>query len=115
MLTPERELAYVPSGSVYRSILEARDVRGEGILALGDPDYDAAAGRTRSSSFYGKLARLPETKAEAEAVGDVRLLGAARRKQASRRPLLRATAGAPSTSRATASSIVIGHSCLRSR
>ena len=49
---------------------------GQRVLALGDPDYGGEAGETRSSSLYGKLRRLPGTRVEAKAIGDVSLLGA---------------------------------------
>jgi len=62
-LVPDREVAYVPSGTVYKQLLEADNERGEQILALGDPHYGNG------------LTPLPESRAEAKAVGRVTLLG----------------------------------------
>ena len=68
----------MPSGTAYGLLLEEGTKRGEKILALGDPDYesdvDAVAMKVRAGSLT-KLARLPGTRREVEAVGDVRLLG----------------------------------------
>jgi CHAT domain-containing protein/tetratricopeptide (TPR) repeat protein len=77
VLLGDREVAYVPSGTTYGLLREERDLRGDGILALGDPDYASrvderalAANRTGA-----RLARLPGTRDEAKAVGTVTLLG----------------------------------------
>jgi CHAT domain-containing protein len=71
----------VPSGSTYRLLSEERGLRGEQILALGDPAYptivpsDLAPELTRGR----RVSAIPATRAEVEAItgpGDVRLLGA---------------------------------------
>lgn len=63
LLMPERTVAYVPSGSTHVLLTRAAAEGGEGILALGDPAYAP-----------GTLARLPGTRAEAEAIGNPVLL-----------------------------------------
>ena len=74
LLLPEREIVYVPSGTAYRILCESQSLRGRGILALGNPDYQSErSAETRSN--YGSLAALPATEAEVKAVGDVVLLG----------------------------------------
>lgn len=86
-LLPGREVACEPSGTTYGLLLEDRARRGKRVLALGDPDYTAefnpkalalyapsaaaAAGPTRGA----RLAPLPGTRSEAQAIGDVVLLG----------------------------------------
>jgi len=64
LLVPDHEIVHVPSGTTFARLKEAGKGRGEGVLALGDPDHGQ------------KLAPLPGTRAEARAVGDVVLLGA---------------------------------------
>ncbi len=64
-LAPEYEIAYVPSGTTYLALRKHVTARGKGVLALGDPDYQGT-----------KLPRLPSSRAEAQAVGTVTLLGA---------------------------------------
>jgi CHAT domain-containing protein len=63
------EIAYVPSATVIARLREdARTARrGEGLLALGDPDYGAAgaAGGTREA---GALERLPGSGEEVRAI-----------------------------------------------
>ena len=62
LLLPGRDVAYVPSGSTHTLLHASRARRGDGVLALGDP-------------AYRKLNRLPGSRAEAKAIGDVTLLG----------------------------------------
>jgi CHAT domain-containing protein len=80
LLCAECEVAYVPSGTTYGLLLDERGKKGEGVLALGDPDYGAkpAAPATPDAvAMRGgmKLVRLPATGVEAKAVGDVVLVG----------------------------------------
>ena len=75
LMFPKHAVVRVPSATFWRSLQEA-PATGTGVLALGDPDY---TGRARPGASRGgvalKLARLPATRKEAEAVGDVVLLG----------------------------------------
>jgi CHAT domain-containing protein/tetratricopeptide (TPR) repeat protein len=78
LLLGEREVAYVPSGTTYGLLLDEREKKGEGVLALGDPDYGSAkADTTGAVAMRGgmNLMRLPATGIEAKAVGDVVLVG----------------------------------------
>lgn len=77
LLAPRQEVVYVPSGTTYGVLLEQAKQRGEGILALGDPDY-AAPRNDRAAATYdrgGPLRRLPATADEARSIGDTVLLG----------------------------------------
>ncbi len=73
-LAQDREVACIPSASTYLHLKERARAKGEGILALGDPDTSGRA----------DLTPLPASAAEAKAVGTLLLLG----KEASE-PLLR--------------------------
>ncbi|MCC7137529.1 MAG: CHAT domain-containing protein [Planctomycetes bacterium] len=78
-LIPDRTVVYVPSGTTYRLLREEEALRGDGVLALGDPDYatkvdERALAVNRGAT--GKLVRLPATRDEALAVGTETLLGA---------------------------------------
>ncbi len=73
LLLPEREVVFEPSGTVHGLLLADRGKRGKGVLALGDPDY--STGRLSVLRSARPLRRLPATRAEAEAVGTVTLLG----------------------------------------
>ncbi len=64
MLLPDREVVYVPSASTLVALRAAPRTPGRRVLALGDPAYGP-----------GSLARLPASRAEAEAIGDVVLVG----------------------------------------
>ncbi len=73
LLLPGYEVACEPSGTVHGLLLAERGKRGEGVLALGDPDY--STGRVSVLRSGRPLGRLPATRAEAESVGTVTLLG----------------------------------------
>jgi CHAT domain-containing protein/Tfp pilus assembly protein PilF len=79
LLAPDREVVDVPSGTTYGLLLEDGKARGDGVLALGDPDYqskvDARAAGIYARGAVGKLTRLPATADEAKAVGGTVLLG----------------------------------------
>lgn len=79
-LLPKAAVAYVPSGSTFTYLLEQPEVRGTEILALGDPVYGGTSsqpgGHRGGRAARGKLSPLPATRAEVEAIGTVKLLGA---------------------------------------
>src|SRR5207248_1965457 len=76
LLAPDREVVYVPSGTTYGVLLDDAAKRGDGVLALGDPDYGTASTEAVALLRRGRqLQPLPATRAEAKAVGDVVLLG----------------------------------------
>lgn len=62
LLSGDRDVAYVPSATTHLLLLESGAEWGDGVLALGDPASPMGA--------------LPAARKEAEAVGDVVLLGA---------------------------------------
>ncbi|MDJ0520637.1 MAG: tetratricopeptide repeat protein [Planctomycetota bacterium] len=62
-LLPDHEVVYVPSGTTYEVLRDDRAPHGARVLALGDPHY------------AGKMPALPSARQEAEAVGQVHLLG----------------------------------------
>lgn len=74
VLIPDREVVSIPSATTYTILRRESPAKGTKILALGDPDYAAAAGGVALRSG-AKLARIPHTATEARAVGDVVLLG----------------------------------------
>jgi tetratricopeptide (TPR) repeat protein len=78
LLLPDREVAYVPSGTTLGLLLEGRRDRGDGVLGLGDPDY-ASPRDARATLVYGReaLAALPASRAEVRSIADVLLLGKA--------------------------------------
>ena len=79
MLFPHRDVVLVSSGTSLATA--RRRVRTEtqtyrGVLALGDPHYDAdSATSKRSGRGWGALQQLPHTRAEVEAIGTTKLLG----------------------------------------
>ena len=78
VLDPKRTISLIPSATVYAMLKSVRTVRGEKVLALGDPAYDTrpSLSSSQKSRLRGRgLVRLPQTRAEAKAVGDVVLLG----------------------------------------
>jgi tetratricopeptide (TPR) repeat protein len=78
LLAPRLEVAYVPSGTTYGVLRATAKERGEGVLALGDPDYGVARPPEALTLLRGGagLVPLPATRAEAMSVGDTVLLGA---------------------------------------
>ncbi|MFI5402071.1 MAG: CHAT domain-containing protein, partial [Planctomycetota bacterium] len=77
LLLEDREVVYVPSGTTYGVLLDEAAKRGEGVLALGDPDYGRVAATALTVLRGGAgLPPLPGTREEAKTVGDVVLLGA---------------------------------------
>jgi len=80
LLDPSREVACVPSATVHGMLRTVKERPGARVLALGDPDYGAvssigSASGAQARSGRGNLTRLPATRAEVEAVGDVVLVG----------------------------------------
>ena len=80
LLAPDVEIVFVPSGTTYGVLLADGSKKGEGILAIGDPDYGAkpapdlvAAAEVRRGAM--NLVPLPATGAEAKALGTTVLLG----------------------------------------
>ena len=85
----KRAVALTPSATTHVLLAAARREPGSGVLALGDPVYGGerdpgAAEVYRSGAVLG---RLPETRAEATAVGDVALLAAEASESGLRRAL----------------------------
>jgi CHAT domain-containing protein len=75
-LFPKRSVAVTPSATTHLLLLAEERARGEGVLAVGDPDYSSADAGALSVYRPGRgLVSLPGTRAEAEAVGDMVLLG----------------------------------------
>jgi CHAT domain-containing protein/Tfp pilus assembly protein PilF len=75
-LLQDREVLCVPSGTVYCHLAARSTKPGNGILALGDPDYDVRPSPSvtlqRGEDW---LARVPYTGAEAKAIGTLALTG----------------------------------------
>ena len=71
-------VAVTPSGSTHALLLEEERGRGEGILALGDPDYAGATAGAQPALHRGRpLAALPGTRGEVKAIATAgALLGA---------------------------------------
>ena len=90
LLFPDHDIAYTPSGTTHGMLLQDRKLRGKRVLGIGDPDYqtrvDASALRIRAGDVTN-LPALPATRAEVEAVADVRLLGAGATEEALRERL----------------------------
>ncbi|MDJ0523651.1 MAG: CHAT domain-containing protein, partial [Planctomycetota bacterium] len=78
LLVPEHEVVYVPSGTTYGLLHKNRELRGRGVLAIGDPEYRSGydEGQLPLGVDPRALTPLPATRQEVEAVGTVRLLGA---------------------------------------
>ncbi len=78
LLMPDKEVAYAPSGTTLGLLRQATAARGKRVLAFGDPVYGATARPGATAARAGslqRLARLPATRKEVEAIGDVRFLG----------------------------------------
>jgi len=72
----DAEVAYVPSATTYGLLRDDLKKRGKKVLALGNPDYTVKRDPTEVSLYAGgKLEPLPASGKEAQAVGDVVLLG----------------------------------------
>jgi CHAT domain-containing protein len=69
ILLPDRELAFVGSGTTYRLLFEQNRERGGAhgcsVLGMGDPQYPLG----------GSLVALPRTREEVTSIADVKLLG----------------------------------------
>jgi CHAT domain-containing protein len=93
LLTPEHEIVCIPSGTTYGALADDAGKRGEGVLALGDPDYARkSVPQSEAVALRGggaPLGPLPATGFEAKAVGDVVLLGIAATEQGLRDALAR--------------------------
>ncbi len=78
LLAPDLEVAYEPSGAIHAWLASDPARAGEGVLALGDPEHGGSPPPrlVAASRGGGDLPRLPGTREEARAVGDVLLLGA---------------------------------------
>nr|MDJ0523649.1 CHAT domain-containing protein [Planctomycetota bacterium] len=78
LVFPKHVTVCVPSGTTHGLLREQGALRGEQVLAVGDPNYGAkptgAASRHRGA-WRGRLTPLPATRTEVEAVGTVKLLG----------------------------------------
>ena len=93
LLAGAREVVFVPSGTTYLSLRGEAAKRGEGVLALGDPDYGAKPDPSSLALLRSGRSPvpLPATRDEALAVGTVVLLG----KEAGERRLREALGGRP--------------------
>ena len=90
LISPEGPLCYVPFGALFDQVvtmtpsgtthvllLEEERSKGQGVLALGDPEYDRASEGAAAVLYRGRtLPRLPGTRREVEAIGTTKLLGA---------------------------------------
>jgi len=78
VLAPDRTVVQVPSGTTLGTLMDIPVSPAAGILALGDPRYEAdpAASPPASHRGSGRLSALRATRAEVEAVGSKLLLGA---------------------------------------
>lgn len=79
LVFPNHEVTYVPSGTAYAVLQDmAKGKRGTKVLAVADPAYRGASRVPPSAQRGGlptRLARLPETRVEAKALGDTVLAG----------------------------------------
>ena len=78
-LMPDRAVVYAPSGTIHRWLRDEGALRGDGVLALGDPDYATKVDERALELHRGaavRLAPLPGTRREVEAFGDLKLLAA---------------------------------------
>lgn len=75
LLLPDVEVANTPSATTHGLLLEDAPLRGDGVLGIGDPAYPSRQASSQRGTAGRDLARLPSTRAEVEAVADVRLVG----------------------------------------
>lgn len=78
-LLADREVVHVPSATTWLLLREAAAAKGEGVLALGDPDYAPKVPVAEPVALVRsaeRLVPLPGTREEAMAVGTKVLLGA---------------------------------------
>lgn len=79
LLLPGKPVVCLPSAAALVALRTRTTERGSAVLALGDPDYAVPVGGTRAAQERAGLdpfPPLPGTRAEAQAIGDVVLLGA---------------------------------------
>lgn len=92
LLLPESTVTCVPSATTYGLLRASAAARGDGVLALGDPEYlpvrERGSAGAQDRRRLGALPALPGSGAEARAVGTHVLLG----EQATRDGLLNALA-----------------------
>jgi len=93
LLFDKLEVVFVPSATVLGSLQDEEGAPGEGVLALGDPDYGSTAPSGELELLRSGVHPhpLPASRGEAVAVGDVLLLG----KDATESALTRALASRP--------------------
>ncbi|MCC7138125.1 MAG: CHAT domain-containing protein [Planctomycetes bacterium] len=73
----DRAVAVTPSGSTHALLRSEEREPGQGVLALGDPDYAGASEAAQAIYYRGRrLSPLPATRSEVETVSSVALLGA---------------------------------------
>jgi len=77
LLARDREVVYVPSGTTYQMLRNEANKRGKGTLAMADPHYQPDQKQIAEQLFggAGTFPPLPGSRAEAESVGDVVLIG----------------------------------------
>jgi len=77
LLAPDQEIVYIPSATALGVLDGEALLRGDGVLALGDPNYASHAESTELAICRADvtLVPLPASRIEAKAVGDVVLLG----------------------------------------
>lgn len=81
-------VAMTPSGSTHVLLRDEEGDRGEGVLALGDPDYAGTSEGAQRILLRGRpLSPLPATRPEAEAIGTTTLLGPKATEEGLRRAL----------------------------
>jgi CHAT domain-containing protein len=76
LLVSDRPVVAAPSATIWRILRRGQAALGRGVLGVGDPRYESGDRTARSLLGLGTpLGALPGTRAEVEAVADVRLLG----------------------------------------
>ena len=71
----DRTVCMTPSGTTHVLLLDEERKAGDGVLALGNPDYSGVSEGAKAIYFRG-LSPLPATAPEVKAVGTTTLLGA---------------------------------------